>query len=795
MYYIVIRITLILLLSSILSAQSNYIITGQVVDSDTDEPMLYANLVLLKDTDSSQVAGTVTNADGNFKLENINEGKYFIIASFVGYQKVETPVFELKGNIYVGKLAISKLSILLDEVSVTGEKSTIETSLDKKVYNVGKDIISESGSASDILQNIPSLSVDVNGNVTLRGTSNVTFLINGRSSARLRRNAPIALQQMPAYTIERIEIITNPSAKYSAQGSGGIINIIQREDSETGFNGELIGNIGNEKRYNTSFIQSYGSKKLNNTLSYSLQRPSGKNIFSDKRIINNSVNSGQLSLYDENGSSLTKPLAHVFDAGLVIQPGDENIFEITGHYLSKNSNHKGSSDISLLDEQGQYEYKLQSNSTNDEYEREGEGGLAYSHYFNGDENHSLVLEGAYSGYDEQEDQTFNDIYSIPANESSQQKIFVNKTGHQYELIAEYAVPLNDVSDFEVGYLGEFINDNIYYNTEDNPNRFIFDQNVNSGYAIHNRDIGNFSLELGLRWEQTNVKSHLIEPIDSLIPNDYFNLFPSFKLAFEIDQFQNAGFSYGKRLNRPEADMLNPYPEYIDPRNAVSGNPLLKPEEIHSLELSYQNVGEQFTFTQSLFYRYKYNAFTDIANVYDDSVVVITTENLSDQRLAGIEVIFSGKLTDWWDFDLSASIYNDEINGSNLGYSNNKSSLSGLVDYYSLFRITRKTLLFQINFSYLSPVITPQGKKKEIFFLNAGIKQLLFSDQLSITFTITDILHTYKEIWDLDTPQLIQNTQLYRNEPVFYFGFSWRFGESYQGDEKQLEFEGGGLKKL
>ena len=184
MYYIVIRITLILLLSSILSAQSNYIITGQVVDSDTDEPMLYANLVLLKDTDSSQVAGTVTNADGNFKLENINEGKYFIIASFVGYQKVETPVFELKGNIYVGKLAISKLSILLDEVSVTGEKSTIETSLDKKVYNVGKDIISESGSASDILQNIPSLSVDVNGNVTLRGTSNVTFLINGRSLSR-----------------------------------------------------------------------------------------------------------------------------------------------------------------------------------------------------------------------------------------------------------------------------------------------------------------------------------------------------------------------------------------------------------------------------------------------------------------------------------------------------------------------------------------------------------------------------------------------------------------------------------
>ena len=784
-----------MLFTPLLSAQSSYVITGQVVDSDTDEPLLYANVVLLKDTDSSQVAGTVTNADGNFKFENINQGKYFINTSFVGYQKIETPVFELSGNIYVGKLAISKLSILLDEVSVTGEKSTLETSLDKKVYNVGKDIISESGSASDILQNIPSLSVDVNGNVTLRGTSNVTFLINGRSSARLRRNAPVALQQIPAYTIERIEIITNPSAKYSAQGTGGIINIIQKEDSETGFNGELIGNIGNEKKYNASLILSYGSKALSTSLSYSLRHPSGTNIFSDERINKDSVSGQKVSFYKEDGSSLTKPLGHVFDAGIVFQPDDENILEITGHYLSQNSDHQGSSDISLIDDEGQYEYKLKSNSTNDEYEREGEGGISYSHNFGGNENHSLTLEGAYSGYDEAENQNFYDIYSIPANETSQQNIYVNKTGHQYELIAEYALPLNDVSDIEVGYLGEFVNDNIYYDTENLPNRFIFDQNVNSGYAIYSRDIGNFNLELGVRGEQTDVKSHLVEPIDSLIPNDYFNFFPSIRLAYEIDQFQNIGLSYGKRINRPEADMLNPYPEYIDPRNAVSGNPLLKPEEIHSLELSYQNVGEQFTFTQTLFYRYKNNAFTDIANVYNDSVVVVTTENLADQKLGGIEAIFSGKLTDWWDFDLSASIYNDEINGSNLGYSNNKSSISGLIDFYSLFRITRKTLLFQINFSYLAPVLTPQGRKKEIFFLNAGIKQLLFSDQLSITFTVSDILHTYKEIWDLDTPQLIQNTQLYRNEPVIYFGFSWRFGEAYQGDEKKLEFEGEGLKKL
>ncbi len=787
-----------MIFSSYLFSQSSYIITGQVVETDTDEPLQYANIVLLKDTDTSQVAGTVTNADGNFKLENIKKGKYFIIASFIGFQKVETPVFELTGNIYVGKLAINKLSILLDEVRVTGEKSTLETTLDKKVYNVGKDIISEAGSVSDILQNIPSVSVDVNGNVTMRGTSNITFLINGKSTSRLRRNAPIALQQIAANTIDRIEIITNPSAKYIGQGTGGIINIIRRSESDTGFNGQIIGNIGNEKRYNTNLILSYGETNLSTSLSYALRHPSGRNGFSDERINKDVINGQKQSLYYEDGSSFTKPLAHILDAVAVYQLGDENNFEFSGTYFSQNSFHEGSSDIYLLNNQNEYVYKFQSKSTNDEYEKEGEAGISYEHLFGGNEDHSLVLEAAYSGYDEEEDQKFDELYFIPPNESSQQKIYVNKTGHQTELISEYALPINDESDFEAGYLGEFIHDNIYYNSEDGANRFIFDQDVHSLYAIYSRDINAFSntfnVELGLRGEQTKVKSHLVEPSDSLIPNDYFDLFPSFRLSYELDQNQNFNLSYGKRINRPEADQLNPYPEFIDPRNAEGGNPNLKPETIHSMEFSYQNIFDQFTFTPTVFYRYKHHAFSPFAKFYGDSVIVITTENLSSQQFAGFESILSGKIYEWWDFDLSASLFYNRINGPKLSYSNNKSDLSGLVELYSLFKLGKKTSL-QFNLSYNSSVLTPQGTKDPIFYINLGYKQLLFYDQLSITFTISDMLDTYKENWNLDTPEISQTTKLYRKEPVFYIGFSWRFGESYQGDRKQLEFEEEGLRKL
>ena len=543
-----------------ISAQTGFIVTGQVVEKDSYEPLIYANIVLSRQSDSSLAAGVATDSYGNFKFENVQKGKYFISASFIGFEKIETPVFELNSNIYVGKLAIKKSSILLDAVNVAGEKSSLQSNLDKKVYNVGKDVISESGSVTDILQNIPSVSADVNGNISIRGTSKITYLINGKSSARLRRNATIALQQIPAYTIERIEVITNPSAKYSPEGTGGIINIIQRKDADIGFNGQVIGNIGNEKRYNSSLVLSRGHDNLNAILSYSLRHPSGTNIFSDERIENLLTNGVSNTRYIEEGSSLTKPLGHVFDAGVVYRFDENNLFEFTGNYFSQNSFHEGNSNINITNNQGHLIESFRTLSTNDEYEKEGEGGISFEHLFNGNEDHSLVLEAAYGGYDEEEDQLFNEIYTIPTPKNSIKKILVNKRGSQVELVAEYAVPINEESDFEAGYTGEFIYDNIYYNTENSPNRFIIDQNNQAFYALYNRDMEPYSLELGLRSEVFGITSHLAEPVDSLIERNYFKLYPTLRLSYEINKFQNLSFSYSRRVNRPEADQLNPYPE-------------------------------------------------------------------------------------------------------------------------------------------------------------------------------------------------------------------------------------------
>jgi outer membrane receptor protein involved in Fe transport len=787
-----ILIVLFFLTSYCVQAQTN--ILAIVVEAETQEPMQYVNVVLLNAQDSTMVDGMVTDDDGEFDFENISSGEYYIKISFIGFEPVELSVSAPPGETDLGLVPITKSSILLDEIEVTGEKSTLVSTLDKKIYNVGKDIISESGSVSDILQNIPSVSVDVNGKVTLRGTSNITFLVNGRPSALLRRNAPVALQQISASTIDRIEVITNPSAKYNPEGTGGIINIIQRKDSEQGVNGQIIGNIGNEKRYNATLILNYGNEDFNSYGSYSLRHSSGTNEFTDDRTNKEPATGNIKNFYNEKGSTEIDPLGHIFDAGITYQFDEQNSIEIAGTYLLQNTMIKGTSNLNIIDDQNQPLTRYRSENNNDELESEGEGGAAYEHIFGENEDHSLVIEAAYASYSERENLTFDEFFTLPNVDYSSQSIFIKKSGNQTELVSEYALPIDKDSEFEAGYLGEFVSDDIFYINNQDRNRFLFDQDIHALYSIYGRDIEDFNFQVGLRAEQVLINSHLIEPTDSLIENDYFKLYPSIHFAYDFTDNENIMLSYSKRVNRPEADHLNPAVELIDPRNGEAGNANLKPEQIHSVELTYQSIGESFTFTPSLYYRFKYDAFTAISKPFGDSLVVSTIENLSNQQSAGLELIFSGKIFKWWDFDLSGNIFYDEIDATDLGFSTNKSDISGMAQLYSLFKITGSTFL-QLNLFYNSPILTPQGQREHIFYLNAGLKQTLFNNQLALTFTVSDIFSTYKERLSINSSELIQSTNLYRKDPALYLGASWRFGESFQSDKSDLEFEAEGLRKL
>ena len=252
----------------------------------------------------------------------------------------------------------------------------------------------------------------------------------------------------------------------------------------------------------------------------------------------------------------------------------------------------------------------------------------------------------------------------------------------------------------------------------------------------------FSFKAGLRAEQTSIRSHLVVPSDSLIPNNYFKLFPTIHLGYDFSEKKQISFSYSKRVNRPDSDELNPYPEFSDPRNAEAGNPFLKPEQIHSLELGYKYNNDDFSITSSIYYRYKYDAFTPIFKNIGDSIVLYTTTNLNTRQSGGLESVLSGTLFHYWNYSLTTDVFYTTIDASNLGYSNSKSSISGNIKGYSLFRITGKTSI-QLNANYYFPSITPQGKRETFYYLNIGLKHNLFKNKAPLTFTGTDVFHTYK----------------------------------------------------
>jgi outer membrane receptor protein involved in Fe transport len=764
-------------------------VSGIVIEKTSKEPLPGASIVLF-DATGSVLNGATSDNQGTFIINSISNGNYHIEISFIGFITDTIKNLQVNKDINIGSIKLIPTEILLDEAIVTGEKAIYTTHLDKKVYNVHKDVLAETSTASEILQNVPSVNVDINGGITLRNTGNITFFINGKPSALLRKNPSAILEQIPASSIERIEVITNPSAKYRPDGVGGIINIVLIKDADKGFNGQIQANVGNEGRYNANLNLNYGAEDFKLFGNYGIRHSNASALYTDARTYKDSLENIQ-SYYNEDGSSKTNSFSHNVLVGANYDINDYNNVEISGNYFIQNSYHDGSSDISFFDIYNKPEYIFVNTQTNDELEEEGEANLTYEHSFKNKEDHTLTFEAVYSSYNEKEDKTFNQSYTFPTTNIETSNYIIQKSGCQQELNLEYVLPLGEDAEFESGYMVEFIYDNIRYNKNEELSQFKFNQQLHAFYALYGQSIEDFSYKAGLRSEQTNITSHLVNPTDTLIPNNYFKLFPTIHLGYDISDNKNISLSYSKRVNRPDPDELNPNPEFSDPRNAEAGNPNLKPEQIHSVEFGYRYVHKKYSINSSLYYRYKYDAFTGIFTSIGDSIVLYNATNLNTQQSGGIEAILSGKILKKHTYNITGDVYYTTIDAINLGYSNNKSSISGNIKAYSLINLFEKTFL-QLNAYYYFPSITPQGSRDYYYYFNIGIKQNLFKNRASLTLTGTDIFHTYKIKYNIQSSELNQITTIQRRYPVVYVGFIWRFN-NYKEKEK-IDFDENGLKK-
>lgn len=784
--------------SQLIAQQSGAIIAGNVLDKSTSQTVEFATIQLLNLSDSAPIKSTVTDKKGKFILENIEPGSYLLRCSFIGFSNKDIPVnINKQSRLNLGKIEITPVASSMKEVTVTGKKSVLNTSIDRKVYNVTQDIMAQSGTASDVLKNIPSVEVDIEGNVSLRGSEAVLILINGRPSPLMGKTRAEVLQQFPANSIERIEVITNPSAKFKPDGTSGIINIVLKKNIKTGFNGNVIANAGNRSRYNGSLGLNYKPGKLNVFANYSYRQDSRLRLNNTNREYFDSSGKTE-SFYTEDNQSPSRPYSHYVTLGADYELNSHNSFGISGNFYTRKLVKHDVTAYNFLDKNNVLTDNYNRLRYDPEKEKELDGTVYWQHNFP-KEDHELRFELNVSGSNEIENNHYTNEYYFPASASSFDNTVIKQKDNQQQLTIEYTNPLSESSKLEAGYSGSFtqLDKNFYgeyYDTVQQKfvkdlvksNQFLYKEFIHAFYATYQHSYEKFGYELGLRAEPVNIKGNLVTK-DSLISNNYFKVFPTVHLSYKIKN-NELQLNYSKRVNRAEGDDLNPFPEYRDPRNLRAGNPKLLPEIIHSVEFGYKWQNKNYSFVPSLYYRYKKNGFTTVTIPVNDSVLLTTQQNLSNDQSAGLELIFSAKAGKFFSANLSSNFFYEKIDATELGYSEKKSIVSMSLNYNSSFVFTPTTFL-QISCNYRSARLTPQGKRYGTFVLNAGMRQDLLKKKISVILTVSDLFKTLKYKSELNSTYFNELSVGRRDAQIIYLGISYRFGKLIKkSNEEKLQFD-------
>ena len=785
-----------------LSAQSNHSgnIRGSVIDDSTANPVQYVDVVLRMKSDSTVVTGKVTTQTGSFDFTEVPTGEYFITFSLIGYKEKKTPAFSIdpqRQHLNLGAVKLVATLVSLEEVLVTAEKSLYTASIDRKVYNVDRDLMSKAGSASELLQNVPAVQVDIDGNVSLRGSSNVLIMLNGRTSPLMKKNSATVLQQMPANSIERIEVITNPSAGYKPEGTSGIINVVLKKNTTLGINGNLTANAGNQDRYNGNVRLNYNPGALNLYGSYSIRRDSRNRINTDNRLQTPAATT--LTFYNETLYSYARPLSHMISLGFDYRLDNQNQIGVSGDYFHDRLTRRESADKLLHNSDRVLVNQYRRDRIDNESENEYSLTAFFEHNFP-KEDHVLRLEFSAAEAPEQEDNRYTDVYLLPVAPNQYDNTLVKNGDNNRQLTLEYSNPLTEESHLEAGYEGEFTSNDLDFHAEyfdanqqkfvtdaTRTNRFLYKESIHALYTTYRQSFGSFGLMAGLRAERAGVRSNLVT-LDSLRSNTYFSLYLSLHFSRKLSEATELQLSYSRRTHRPDGDDLNPFPECRDPRNVSAGNPNLRPEYVHSLELGCQFQNNNLSILPALFYRYTYNRFTSVTQALNDTTLLTTEQNLANDQSGGLEMVVSADLGDLIAVHGNANAFLNQIDASNLGFGDKKSTTTWSGSLTVDLNLTGNSRL-QVNSRYHSSRLTPQGEQSSNHVVNTGFRQELFAGRLSVVLTVADVFKTFRRESELITPSLNQTTVNRRDSRIVYLGCSYRFGaQSKKSKEEQLRYD-------
>ena len=778
--------------------QKNIKLTGTILDKDTGSPLEYATVVLQSTVDPSVVTGGITGLDGKFSVET-TAGTYHIRVEYLSYETYQINDQTLTRSQSLGEIRMAPAATQLDAVELIAERTTVEVRLDKKIYNIGKDITTSGGTVSDALNNVPSVAVDVEGNISLRGNDNVRILINGRPSAIAGFGSTDALQQLPADAIEKVEVITSPSARYDAEGTAGILNIVLKRDKTLGFNGSINTFIGFPTNSGIISNLNLRSNKFNifNTTGWRYRDAPGNAFF------DNTYTSGSFDRIIEDRH--IDRLDRNFNTNLGLEYFINERSSITGSFFwrfGRDEDTTGNETIRFSN--GEEDSRTFREEIEKEDDNSYQFSLDYQNRFN-DEGHLLTVDVQYSIDREDveaviEEQNISPVDRLLALENVREA----EDQEEWLIQADYVLPMEEAQ-FEAGFrsnIEETITDyrldtldqasGDFVINEDLTNIFTYNEDVHAVYTQFGNKHGKFSYLAGLRLEYTRLKGQvdsefdlsnledlLGQDVDVNFDKDYLGLFPTVNLILETTEDENITLGYTRRINRPRGWFINPFPSRSSRTNIFQGNPDLDPAFSNTFDLGYLKRWQKLTLTSSIYYQRETGSFERVQEATGittpDGIEIIRTIpiNLSTNQRYGAEAAILYNPARWLRINSSFNFFRfvteGEFNGVDYGAENNswfarfgsKVTLPGKIDW-------------QTNAFYRGPFQNAQTKTKGIFSMNMAISKDIMNDNGTILFNVNDLFNSRKRQSFTEAESFTSDSEFQWRVRSFTFSFVYRF---------------------
>ena len=777
-------------------------LSGKVIDQETQQPLEYATITLKNARFPDRLQGGITNEEGVFNFE-IFPGRYTVTTEYISFEKDIKEGVVLRESKDLGTIALGLEVNSLNEVELVAERTEVEIRLDKRVYNVGKDITVRGGSVSDVMDNIPSVSVDVEGNISLRGNDNVRILINGKPSGLVGLSGPDALRQLPAESIERVEVITSPSARYEAAGTAGILNIILKREELAGFNGSFILNGGTPTSYGGSASLNWRNKKLNvfTTSSYNNGNSLGGGVFNSEYF-----NGDQASTFTNESRDYNRNRERFF-----INLGAEYFFDdntsLTLSAFTRTSNN-GSNNTTIIEDvdlNGNVLNRLGRYQDETEEDNSGQFTANFTKKFN-DKGHELVIEfqSEKSNEDESDFADNTNVFDQASSTEEKQK--------RQLLQLDYVYPIDENTQFEAGFRGNYsqqdtdyqvfdINGNESTLNTDLTNYLGFTQNVNAAYTQFGKKINQFSYLLGIRMENTKIVIDQ-RTADIYKEKKYTDWFPTLNLSYEFNERENITLGYSRRIRRPRSWSLNPFQSLTSLTFFRQGNPDLDPSYANSFDLGYLKRWDKFTLNGSVYYSTSKQVITriteatgTIVRVSDDPVIDVpalrsTSINLAENNRTGTEFTLTYSPKRQVRISGNFNIFNSETIGTYEDQVLDAEIVSWFARINASFPLPFG-ITTQLRTFYRGPSATAQTESQGILSMSGAINKDLFNKKGTLSFRASDIFNSRRRKSTTLTENFTNYTEFQWRQPTYIFTFTYRINENKNSRKRSQRSNGDG----